>query len=158
MNVSEIMAKTVITVSADASVGEVAQLLADNHVSGLPVVGPDGRLIGMITEEDVVVRDANPKLPTLLNLLDGLFPVRGQREYDEEVRHILASRASELMSEHLYTVKPDADVSEAATLMVEKHANPIPVVEQGTLVGMIGRGDIIRLIARLEREAAAQRG
>jgi CBS-domain-containing membrane protein len=101
----------------------------------------------MITEEDLVVRNANLHLPTLI---EGLYPVRGQRRYDEEVRHMLATRAREVMNKEHYTIAPDADIADAATLMFEKHANPVPVVDRGRLVGIISRFDIIRLMVREE--------
>lgn len=148
MKVAEIMTTSLYALGPETPVDQVAQVFARRQVSGVPVVGPDGRLLGMITEEDLIVRNANLHLPTFLNVLDGFIPVRGQHAFEDEMRHMLATRAAEVMSEHLYTVTPDTDVSDAATLMVEKHANPLPVVVDGRPVGIISRSDIVRLMAR----------
>jgi CBS domain-containing protein len=151
MRVVDIMTTPAITVDAEASVAETARLMIRNNISGLPVVSHVGTVMGIVTEEDLIVRNANLHLPTLLI---GLYPVRGQHEYDEEVRHMLATHAREMMSEHFVSVSPDADVSDAATLMVERHANPLPVIDGGNLVGVVSRSDIIRLMVQEESGSA----
>jgi CBS domain-containing protein len=149
MNVADIMTATPITVNAETPIDQVARILADQQISGVPVVAPSGVVLGMITEEDLIVRNANLHLPTFLYW----FPVRGRHSFEEEMRHMLAARADQVMSEHLFTVTPDTDVADAATLMVEKHANPLPVVANGRLVGIVSRADIVRLMARDAAEA-----
>jgi predicted transcriptional regulator len=162
MNVADIMSKTPVTVYRDTPVEEVARIISEQHISGVPVIerewksaasndfpnGANGQVIGVITEEDLIMRSANPRLPTFLTILDSVVPIWGRHDFEEEMRHILATHAGEMMSEHLYTVAPSADVSEAAAIMVEKHANPLPVVEHGRLVGVISRSDIVRLMVR----------
>ena len=150
MNVSEIMTTAPITVSRDTPVNEVARLISERQVSGVPVVEADGTLVGMVTEEDLIVRNANLHLPTVLTFLDGLIPLRGQHKFKDELRHVLATRADEVMREHLYTIGADTDVADAATLMIDKHVNPLPVVEDGRLVGVLSRVDIVRLMVRLD--------
>lgn len=148
MKVQDVMNGAPPTVGVDTPVERVVQLLAESGLPGLPVVDAGGAVLGMIGEEDLIMRNADVHLPTFLNILDGFFPVRGQHEFEVEVRHILASRAGEIMAERFQGVGPDAEVSEAATIMVEKHANPLPVVQHGRLVGLISRADIVRLLAR----------
>ncbi len=148
MKVSEIMNTAPVTVYRDTPVDTVARLLVERQAEGAAVIEDDGRLVGMITEEDLIVRNANLHLPTYLNFLDGLFPVRGRHEFADEMRHMLATRADEVTSEHLYSVTPETDVADAATVMVEKHANPLPVLQDGRLVGTISHTDILRLMVR----------
>ena len=148
MNVEEIMTRPPITVDGDTAVDQVAAIMAEHKISGVPVLDQNGELLGMITEEDLIVRNARLHLPTFLTLLDSVIPIRGRHEFDEQVRHTLATRAVEVMSERLYTVTPATDVADAASLMVERHANPLPVVEQGRLVGVVSRADIIGLMIR----------
>jgi CBS domain-containing protein len=149
------MTTPAISVDATMPVDAVARLLCEAGLSGVPVRNAAGDILGVVTEEDLIVRNANLHLPTFLNILDGLFPVRGQREFDREVRRMLATTAGEVMSDELHTVSPDADVSDAATIMVEKHVNPLPVVRDGTLVGIVSRSDIIRLMVREESGATS---
>jgi CBS domain-containing protein len=155
MKVADIMTAPAITVGAEASVVETARLMVQHHISGLPVVSPAGTVLGIITEEDLIVRNANLHLPTLLL---GLYPVRGQHEFNEEVRHMLATRAREMTSEHFVSVSPDADVSDAASLMSENQTNPLPVIADGKLVGIVSRSDIIRLMVQEETGPPAGSG
>lgn len=153
MNVAEIMTPNPITVQSTTPVEEVARLLLRHQISGAPVLDARGAVIGMVTEDDLIVRNANLHLPTFLNFLDGFFPVRGEHEFEEELRRITATAAGEVMSEHLYAIAAEADVADAATLMHEKGANPLPVISNGRLVGIVARADIIRLMVRQEEAA-----
>ena len=155
MKVADVMSSPARTVDQDTPVEQVARIMAEHHLSGLPVLDNSGRLIGMIGEEDLIVRNANLHLPTFLTVLDGLIPVRGQHEYDDEVRHMLATRAAEVMAEQLYTIDAEADVADAATIMIDKHVQALPVVHDRILTGIISRGDIVRLMA--SQDTAADR-
>ena len=138
-----------ITVYRDTPVQEVAQLMVENGISGLPVLDRDGTLVGVVTEEDLIVRHANLHLPTYILI----FAVRGEHQFEEEMRRTLATHAGEVMSEHLYTITADADVADAATLMMDKHTSPIPVMEGTRLVGVISRTDIVRLVVNKDTAA-----
>lgn len=146
MRVDAIMTSRPLVVSPDAPVDEVARLLVEHRLSSVPVVDAQGTLVGMVSETDLIVRNANLHLPTFLNVLDGFFPIRGRHEFDEEIRRTLGTRAADVMGEHLYTLAPDADVSDAATLMMDRHISQVPIVAGGTLVGVVGRRDIVRLM------------
>jgi CBS domain-containing protein len=122
-----------------------------HDISGLPVLAPDGALLGMVTDEDLIVRHANLHLPTYILF----YEVRGRHEFDDEMRRATAKTAGEVMGEHMHAVAPDADVTDAATLMMDTHANPLPVVAAGALVGVIARADIVRLMVQKDWEAEA---
>ena len=83
-------------------------------------------------------------------MLDAQIPLGGQREYQEIVRRIFGTTARDIMSTPVKTCHPDTDVEEVATLMVEKNVNPVPVVENGRLVGIISHTDLIRVFSELE--------
>jgi CBS domain-containing protein len=155
MKVFEIMSIVLSTVDAEAPVMEAARLLVENHLPGVPVVDRSGHLVGVVTEEDLIVRNARLHLPRYLTFLDGLVPAGGQREFDDEMRHMLATHAKDVMSAELHTISPDADVADAATLMMDEHINPLPVVSAGKLVGLISRADIVRLMVHEEEEPPA---
>ena len=155
MKVREIMATPPVTVDAETSVMEVARVLLEHRLPGVPVVGEQGELLGIVTEADLIVRNANLHLPTFLAFIDSLVPTSSARDFESEFRRMLASTAREVMSSDLLTIAQDADVADAATVMFEKHANPLPVVDGGTLVGTISRTDLIRLMLREEDESAA---
>lgn len=146
MKVSQVMTRDVMTVSAQTAVLEIARLLVAHHIAGVPVVDA-GKVVGVVTEYDLIVRNAHLHLPTFFGFLDTFVPVRGQHEFEEELRRALGTYARDVMSDHLYTIRSDADLEDAATMMVDHRVNPLPVVDDGTLVGVISRSDIVRLMA-----------
>ena len=148
MKVSQIMTTDVVAVALETPVSEIARLFVEHHISGAPVVDAQGHLAGVVTEQDLIVRNAHLHLPTFFGFLDAFVPVRGQHEFEEELRRALGTQARDVMSEHLYTVRSDADLEDAATVMVDHRVNPLPVVDGGRLVGIISRYDIVRLMAR----------
>jgi CBS domain-containing protein len=153
MQVAELMSRAVITVTRDTLVQNVTRLLARRGISGVPVLNADGTVAGIVTEEDLIVRHANPHLPLYLNVLDGFFPFMGEHQFQEEVRHMLATRAEELMNPKPVVIPPSMEVESAAALMVDTHTSPVLVVEGGVLVGILSRSDIIRLMVLEERQA-----
>jgi CBS domain-containing protein len=112
---------------------------------GIPVVDSSGSLVGLVTEADLVTKHARIHVPTYLGILGGIIPLE-RRHSDEEIRRALAVCAEELMETDIVTVGPDDDVDQAATLMIEEDADPIPVVENKKLIGLVGRADVIRLL------------
>jgi len=154
MKVREIMATPPITVDPDLPVVEIARLLLAHRLPGAPVVDKQDVVLGVVTEADLIARNANLHLPRFLTFIDSLMPTSTSREFDEEVRRMLATSAREVMSEKFSSIVPDADVAEAATIMFERHANPLPVVENGRLVGMLSSTDLIRLML-LQEDASA---
>ena len=150
MNVGDIMTRDVVTIGAEAKVAQVVRLMLDKDLSGLPVVDQEGNVLGLITQRDVVTKHAHPHVPLYLGILGTAIPIFG-RESDEELRRVLAVNASDLMGE-TETVSSATDVTDLADLMVEKGANPLPVVDDGRLVGIVSYADVLRLIYREESE------
>ncbi len=149
MKVSEIMTKDVVTVTPDTKVSAIARLMVEKAISGIPVV-IDSRVVGMVTEVDLVARNAHLHFPTFLQILDARIYFESPRHFEEELRRMLGTTANDVMTTEVQTVKPDADVTDVATLMFEKKVNPVPVVENGKLVGIVSRTDIIRLLIQQE--------
>lgn len=155
MKVSELMTRTVITAHENTPVAEIARLMLAHDVSGIPVTNHDGRLVGIVTEGDLVVQNANVHFPTFLQILDARIPLTSTRRFEEELRRALGTTAADTMTREVLTVRPDDEISEAATLMADKRVNPVPVLEGERLVGIISRSDIIRYILT-EHENRAQ--
>ncbi len=150
MQVRDIMTTEVQTVSPDTPVQEIIRLFRDHGISGVPVIDQDGQLVGIVTEMDLIRRHARPHAPIYFPLLDARIPLGSEQSYRETVRRILATTAQELMTSPVQTVPPDMDVADLATLMVERGINPVPVVEDGRLVGIVSRTDLLRVIEEFE--------
>lgn len=145
-SVRRIMTTDVQTVQLGTLVPDVARLLYETHVSGLPVV-EGRRVVGIITEYDLIAQESEWDAPLFIPFLDSYFQLPGSGDRDQ-LRRILALTAGELMTRPVRTVQPDATIQDVATLMYEHHVNPVPVVdEHGDLLGIVSRSDIIRLMA-----------
>jgi CBS domain-containing protein len=152
VRVADLMTPKVITVHPETPVVEIARAMLQHDVSGVPVVDQQGHLIGLVTETDLVVQNANVHFPTFLQILDARIYLTNTRRFEDELRKALGTIAADVMTCDVKTVKPDDDISVAATLMVDKGLNPIPVVENDKLVGIISRSDIIRHILAQDTE------
>jgi CBS domain-containing protein len=144
------MTREVIIVHPDTPVVDIAREMLQHNISGIPVVDRDGHLVGIVTEADLVVRNANVHFPTFLQILDARIYLTSTRHFEEELRRALGTVAADVMTRQVETVKPDDEITVAATLMAEKRLNPIPVLDNGRLCGIISRSDIIRHILAQE--------
>ncbi len=154
MIVREIMTAPVITITPDASIQEVARLMREHSISALPVVTDAGKLVGIVTEIDLITRHAPPRQPQYIPLLWGLIPMRldDYSTYKEQVRHILAVYVEQLMTSDPATVLPTDTIEHAAELMVKPGHRSLPVLENGKLVGIVTRTDLVRVIEELEMD------
>lgn len=142
----DLMRREVKTVSPDATVQEVAEILAEEEYTGLPVVDDEGRLVGVVTEADLLVRAKQLRLPTVFPFLGGVIFLESPRRFEEQLRKATATRVREVMTSDVVTVTEDTPLHELAAIMVEKKVNRLPVVEGHRLVGIVTRDDLIRAI------------
>lgn len=145
----DIMNKNVITVLEDTMIEEVADILTKNKISGLPVVNKAGKLVGMVTEGDLLHKETNPRTPGYLNILGALIYIGGVDKYKEDLKKLAATRASEIMTTDVITVSGDAKVEQVAAMMVNHNIKRVPVIENDALIGIISRADIIKTMASL---------
>lgn len=144
-SVTSIMTTRVISVSRDTPVSEVARLMCDHAITGIPVV-EDGEICGIVTEVDIVSREIDVDPPAYGTFLDAIIRLPWDRS-DDEIRRVLATTAGELMSSPVKTVSVDASIQDVANLMFKRKVNPVPVVDHGgRMVGIVSRSDIVRLM------------
>lgn len=150
--VTHIMRRDVPSVTPDDSIATIAKLMVDHGLPGLPVV-ENGKLIGIITESDIIVREAEVDVPTPVPFLDAIFMADAGPDFDDELRRVLAVNARELMTAPVVSVRSSATLAEVATLMIDRNVNPLPVLdEQLTLIGLVSRADLVRVISALENQ------
>jgi CBS domain-containing protein len=148
MKVREVMTTEVVVVQPKTAVNLIAQLMAGRDISGLPVVDEAGKLVGIGTELDRIVRNTRFEPPTFFKFLDGGIPLESPGHLQKRIRHMLGALAEDVMTDEVVTVGPDQEVEDVAELMVKRRVNPIPVVEDSRLVGIVSRADIIKMMAR----------
>ncbi|RZF28966.1 CBS domain-containing protein [Paraburkholderia sp. UYCP14C] len=145
MQASDIMTTQVISIAPDRSVFDAAKLLADNRISGMPVVDAAGSVIGIVSEGDLLRRvETGTETPRRSWLAEFLAPTRQLAvEYLKE-RSI---QVSDVMSAPAVTVEESAPLNEVAALLGRKHIKRLPVLNKGTLVGIISRANLVRALA-----------
>jgi CBS domain-containing protein len=149
MKARDVMTTDVITVRPETPVSEVARVMNERDISGVPVVDAVGEVVGVITELDLVLRNTRLHMPTFIQILDAQIYLETPGQYRERMRHMLGTQAQDIMSSPAITIGPDAELEAVAELMVEERVNPVPVVDDaGRLVGIISRSDIVRLMAQ----------
>lgn len=146
--VGNIMTTDVVKVYPDTPVSQIARLMSNHQISGLPVVDDNDQVLGVITELDMVLRNTRFKMPAFFTILDAIIYLERPSHVRKRLEHMLGTTAREIMSSPAFTVTPEATLEELAELMVERRMNPIPVVEADRLVGIVSRSDIIRLMAQ----------
>ena len=147
--ISEIMDSSPVTVASDASVEDVVAALREHQLPGMPVVDADGRLVGIVTEADLVLPDDEGDLhiPHYVNLFGGTVFLESLHRFEDRLRKAFAASAEDMMTRDPDTVGPDTSVREAARLLHETGHNRLPVVEDGRLVGVVTRLDVLGALA-----------
>lgn len=142
MKVQDFMTRDVVAVKPDASIHDAARLMVDYGVSGLPVVDAGGRLVGILSEGDLILRQKpRPRLSWWqLFFSDG---ERLAREYQKATGLTVA----EVMTCSVISIPPDASIESAAALLDGHKIRRVPVVAAGKLVGIISRGDLVKALA-----------
>jgi CBS domain-containing protein len=150
MRAAEVMTRTVITVDPDAQITEAIRLMLQHKISGLPVVDKGGKLVGILTEGDLLRRaetGTQRRRPRWLEYLVG--PGKLAADYV----HTHARKVSELMTTEVQTVDEDAPLDQIVELMERHRIKRVPVVKAGKLVGLVSRANLLRALASLSREA-----
>jgi CBS domain-containing protein len=147
--VRDIMDTNPATVHPDTPVEEVVATLRNHELPGLPVVDGEGRVVGMVTEADLVLPDDEGDLhiPHYINLFGGTIFLEPLSRFEERLRKAFASKAEDMMTRDPDTVGPDTSVREAARIIHESGHNRLPVVEDGRLVGVVTRVDVLGALA-----------
>ena len=116
----------------------------------MPVVDADGTFVGLLRDEDLIVSEARVHVPTYLILLGTSVPLPGSmKRFEEELKKIAGSTVADVMADEPHDgARPTRSLEDVATLMHEHDVTHVPVVDDGRVVGIVARGDIVRFIAR----------
>ncbi len=144
----DIMTTEVITVSPETLVSDLAETLAGKNISGLPVVDANGALVGIVTQSDLVERVQELELPPAINILDFHVYLQIPSHSIQKVQKMLGTTVADVMTTKVITVSPETPVPQVALLMEKHKIHTIPVLDQGKIVGIIGKMDLVRAVAR----------
>lgn len=147
MKARDVMTPNVVSVPADMTVPEVATLMLERRISAVPVVDASGRVVGVISEGDLMRR---PELGTDKPRSRWLRIFMGDEDRARDYVKTHGGRAHDVMSQPVASVSPDATLSDIVNLMTKRHIKRVLVLEQGKLVGMVTRSDLLRALQARE--------
>ena len=151
LKVKDIMTRELITVSPETEIIHATKLLLENRINGVPVTDETGKLVGILCQSDLIAQQKKLPVPSFFTFLDGLITFTSMKQLEKQVQKIAATTVAQAMTPNPVTVKSDTDIKEVAALMVDNNFHTIPVVDEGELVGIVGKEDILRtLIPRSE--------
>ncbi len=148
LNVKDIMTQNPVTVSPDTEITQAAKLLLENRINGLPVVDDSGQLMGIICQSDLIAQQKKIPLPSFFTFLDGFIFTKSMKQIEKEAQKIAATTVYQAMTKNPVTVKPDTGIETVAELMVDKNFHTLPVIDQGRLVGIVGKEDVLRTVMK----------
>jgi CBS domain-containing protein len=154
MKVKDAMNIDVITCKPDDSVSTLVDLFKNNHISGMPVVENE-KVVGMVSETDILKLFKTPDisvdmiLPSPFEIIE--MPIRSVIRYEEfkkTLEDIRMKPVRDIMNKKIYSISPDSTLEYASDIMVKQRINRLPVIENGKLVGILVRSDIIRCLSK----------
>lgn len=150
LTVAQVMRTDVPTAAPGDAVGTVAAAMVSSGSAGIVVVD-NGELRGIITEADLIAREAEITMPTATNYFDATIDVDAGTPFSEDIRRVTAATAADLMTHPVYTIRSSATMQQVATLMVDHQINSVPVIDDNNaLVGIVNRAELVKVIARME--------
>ena len=149
MTIRDVMTTSVLLVRPDTPLKDVARLLIDSDVSGVPVVDEQGAVLGVVSEGDFLVKEQGPQALRHRRLARLL----GESEATlRQIGKLVARTAGEAMTTPAITMEPSRSIQDAAAVMTERRVNRLPVVESGRLIGIVTRADLVRAYLRTDEE------
>lgn len=147
--VRDVMTTEVVTLHPEQSFDDAARLLAERGIGAAPVIDADGKVIGLLRDEDLIVSEANLHAPTWFTFLGAEFPLpRAQKRFEGELKRMVAATVRDLMDTRFEFARPDDTLGTVAGQMHDRDVTHLPIVaDDGHLVGIVARGDLVRRVA-----------
>jgi CBS domain-containing protein len=145
--VADVMTKEVLTVKGETPLKDAIKILAEKKISALPVIDDSGKLIGTLSERDLMWQESGVETPPYIMLLDSIIYLQNPAQHDKEIQKALGQTVAEVMSESPLTIKPEQSIKEAARLMHSEKIRRLVVVDEQQVIGIITQGDIVRMMA-----------
>lgn len=146
-HIKDFMTTDPVTVTPMDSVETVLNRLEERHISGLPVMDEVGQVVGIVSEADLLFKERSIRLPLYLSFLGGIIYLEPLDHFVQQLKKSLGCLVQDVMTPEPITIAPDAPISRAADLMLDKRINRLPVVDETEkLVGIITRNDLLRAL------------
>lgn len=146
-SVASIMSRNIISVAPDTGVAQIAALLSKHGISAVPVIDASGKLLGMVSEGDLLSPFSTSNQARRSWWLDIL--AEGETLAPEFVQYVSLDHhmAADLMTRKVITATEDTSIAQVADLLIQKHIKRVPILRDGRVTGIISRADIVRAIS-----------
>ena len=144
---SDIMTQDVVTVNKNQPISDLSKIFIENHFNGVPVLDNTGKVVGVVTQGDLIEKNKNLHIPTVITLFDAVLFLESEKKFEDDLKKLTGSKIEDIYHKNLITVSPDTDLNEIITLMAEKDIHTLPVLDGDKLIGIIGKRNIIREMA-----------
>lgn len=138
----DIMTCEVVTVRPETTVEELARLLIKHKFSGVPVVDDTGRLVGIVTENDLISQNKRLHIPTMIRLFDA-YIMLGSEKLESDIKKMAAATVYDICVKDVLSITEETTIEEIATIMSEKKIHLLPVLRDGVVVGIVGKADVV---------------
>ncbi len=144
----DIMNKRVVTIKKDQTIEELARILINNRISGVPVVDEEKNILGIVTETDIIIKESNMPFPPSFNYTF----IKYYDSYTKTTEEYFKTKVEEVMTKKIKTAKIDMPIEKVVNIMIHNDINRIPVVDNDNkLAGIITRTDIMQNMIKRNR-------
>ncbi|MBI5199498.1 MAG: CBS domain-containing protein [Nitrospirae bacterium] len=147
LTAKDIMTRNVIAVTPDTTVERLAKLLTEHKISGMPVLDEKGKLVGIVTENDLISRNKRLHIPTVVTFFDAIIFLENPKKFEEEIKKMIGTKVGDICTKKVITLKEETPLIEIATIMSEKKIHLLPVMRGDELVGIVGKVDLVKALA-----------
>ena len=154
LKITDIMTKEVVSVTPEMPLFEAAKILSEHNLDGAPVVNETNKLLGIITEYDLISQSSSIHLPTLQKILQDIKVFgKDKSQFKKEFQDVIALKVQDVMNDDPLTLAPDDSFEEMVKAFREHHrVNPIPVIDKNKkVVGVVSRFDVLKPLQALNK-------
>ena len=148
LKAKDILTKNVIKVGKDMLIKDLSERFVRHRVSGFPVVDEKDNLVGVVTEKDLIDQNKSLHMPTVIAIFDAVIYLESDKKFKEEVKRFTGTRVQDIYTPNAITVTLETPLADIASIMADKSIHTLPVVDNDSMVGVIGKIDLIRGMAR----------
>ena len=146
--VRQVMTTDVLTFRPSDTVETAARALSERRLGGAPVVDDDGVVVGLLEDDDLIVQDTRLHFPTVISVFGAYLELPSSvRHFETDLRKAVGATVADVMDADAPTCRPDDTLETVATVLHERGLSRMPVIDDdGRLVGIVSRGDLVRAI------------
>ena len=148
LTASQIMTRQFLTILPEMSVEELARLLLRKDFTGAVVIDKKGKLLGVVTEGDLIAKEKNLHLPTVVSLFDSAIYLGTSEHFKGELQKMVATKVNDIYTKTPVTIDLTTSLADIATIMSEKRIHFLPVMHEGRVEGVVVRREILRALAK----------